>query len=338
MRNALPIAGCCIALIAAVYWFFSPQPPAVDTRLTDKTPGTESRADTSNPFVPVEPTVATPAAIPKQAEASQAQEPAASAVQPTTPQADNTPDLRAYEIAADGQTWNKATYQYELERLRGNQPLLEALLLEFQNENDAARRKRLASLLGHFDNPAVLATLAEMIEGDTEARASAFDVLGRLQPNSPQARAMAIDKLRQSDEPSVQIGAMNALTTVAGSTSQSDRQSVQQRAIDLASSNEAAVRQRAVSTVGNWATDNSATAVLVQGLADSDPAVRRSAAYAFVDYPYTTSNAITVLLNRAEDDSEERRIRRAAALVLRTMQLTPDQVSRLNVAAVEMER
>lgn len=341
MRNALPIAGCCVALIAALYWYFNAaEPPRHNPQHSSVEPGASHRAEPAdNPFA------ADQAAMPDLAPAEQP-EPAQAPLSPD-PKIDREPiepapiesnDLRAYEIAADGQSWNEAQYQYELERLRNDPQLLEALLLEFQNENDPTRRRRLASLLGNFDSPALLATLEAMIAGDTESRASAFDVLGRIQPRSSPARQLAIDQLQRSSDPSIQIGAMNALTTVASATTSSERQTVQQAATELASSSDSAVRQRAVATLGNWATNDSATEVLMQGLGDSDPAVRRSSAYAFIDYDYTTPNAISALLARAEDDSEQRRVRRAATLVLRSMPLTESQRARLNVAADAMER
>jgi len=344
MRNALPIAGCIAALLAGIFWFFNRHQPAFDTQSLAEPEVSARTAEPSNPFEPeqtIEPSIVEPPAPEKVlVEKAPAETPTNKTAAPSTNTGvdnNSATDLRAYEIAVDGDTWNDEQYERELKRLRDDPQLLDALLIEFVNENDPARKRRLASLLGHFDSPAVIAALEQMIDGDVIARASAFDVLGRLQPRSPRARALAIDKLTTGSEPTVLIGAMNALTTV-GTSTRSDRQTVQQRAIELATNSESAVRQRAVSTLGNWAIDNSATEVLIAGLADSDPAVRRSSAYAFVDYRYTTPSAITVLLERAEDDSEERRTRRAAALVLRGMPLTQSQLQRLNVAAVEMER
>ena len=344
MRNALPIAGCIAALLAGIFWFFNGQQPAFDTRpVLQPETSLAQKEPALNPFEPTQ----TPA--PAVIDAPVAREPVATTAVPATADNSNAPsttdntndsdteDLRAYEIAIDGDNWNEEQFNRELKRLRDDPKLLEALLAEFENENDPARKRRLASLLGHFDSPAVIAALEKMIDADVIARASAFDVLGRLQPRSTRARALAIDKLQTDGEPTILIGAMNALTTV-GSSTRAERQSVQQRATELASNSESTVRQRAVSTLGRWAVDNSATDILITGLADSDPAVRRSAAYAFVDYPYTTPAAIEVLLERAEDDSEERRTRRAAALVLRGMTLSQDQLGRLNIAAVEMER
>lgn len=344
MRNALPIAGCCAALVAALYWYFNaatphrdnPQPASVE-------PGASHRAAAAdNPFTADTDALddVAPGPEPLPAPVPRAPDITTEVSKATAPEPApvETNDLRAYEIAADDQNWNEAQYQFELERLRNDPQLLDALLLEFQNENDPARRRRLASLLGNFDSPAVLATLEAMIAADVESRASAFDVLGRIQPRSARARQLAIEKLQISPEPTVQIGAMNALTTVANATTIEDRLAVQQVATELANSPNSAVRQRAVSTLGNWATSDSATAVLVQGLGDSDPAVRRSAAYAFVDYRYTTPDAISTLLSRAEDDSEQRRVRRAAALVLRGMPLTDNQRTRLDIAADAMER
>lgn len=211
------------------------------------------------------------------------------------------------------------------------------MIEEFLNENDPLRLRRLASLLGNFNDPAILDALDQMIDGNETARAAAFDLLGRIQSGSASARALAIDKLTQADESTILVGAMNALTTVS-TTNRTERSAVQQRATDLAAHSNPAVRQRAVATLANWAIDDSATEVLVRGLADNDPAVRRTAAYAFLDYPHTSAASIEALLQQAENPSEPKRNRRAAALVLRGIPLTDSQRGRLNSAAQAMER
>lgn len=246
------------------------------------------------------------------------------------------PPLAAYDIG------NAPVQDQELvdlvRRLNNDPALLADLITELRAETDPVRLKRLIYILGSTANPAVLPAAEEMIySGIPGARDTGLDLLSRLAPNNPAAFELAGNLLASETEPDVLVATMNVMAQPAG-VSRELRESLVTQVTPLSTHESAKVRSLSVSMVSRLTNNPEVAPVFFNALHDTEPAVRRSGVFAFLNYPYHSAEASQKLLDMAEDASEDKEIRRGAIHVLNSH--SPDELTqeRLRQAGVQMRQ
>lgn len=248
------------------------------------------------------------------------------------PNAQSSTEFRSYEIAATA--WSEEEFQAQLSLAKSDPALLSALIEEFQQEFDPYRLQRLTLLLGKFpNNPRLITAAADMIDsGIPESQEAAFELLQYLQPHSVDARALVLDALEQYENEVIIDSALTALLAPGGGST-TERQRIQQRAPTLAQHHNVRIRQRTYGVLARWAADSDATDTLLQGLSDPDENVRKTTAFAFINYPFKDQSVLEALLTMVENPSEIRSARRGALLALQSTSLSAEQASRLQAAS-----
>ena len=249
-------------------------------------------------------------------------------------------DELGLDIFSIGSTrWTSDEQFEQLAQQLADNPRFRAELLEqFRYESDPQRLKRLAHLLGQTDDPLIASVASEMVfSGNAELQTAALDLLRQVQDKNPEARNVLIDILAAESDPAVLSVALNAVST-PGSADAGQRQTVMANASSLSRHDDPIIRARSISVLSNWADTEQVTPMILQGLSDTDPRVRQTAAYSLVDYAFADAQVLDTLLNVAENSDEGKRTRRGAMLALQGMPLSAEQTQRLESARRDVDR
>lgn len=232
--------------------------------------------------------------------------------------------------------WTEEQFDSALKLLAANPKLLKEVARQFRNEADPSRRKRLIMLLGKFHSPWVIDTAAELLyTGDAELQQDALNLLSRIP--SERTNRLIIGVLESEAQPHVLTTALVAIASAKSNKTQANL--VQTRLSGLVSHQDPTVRRTSMAALAHWSDSDVHTPTLMAGLTDADDDVRKTVAYAFVDYAFITPEASAALFRRAEDDSEAYRTRRGAILALqRSDDLTDAERQRLNILADSVTR
>ena len=210
-------------------------------------------------------------------------------------------------------------------RLASDPELLAALIDEFRSETDPERRRRLALLLGDVRDPAVSVLAAELIySGDPDSRALGLDLLGRIQPGNGDARDMISGLLSSESDGEVLVGTLTAMA-VPGAVEPGERQALAEQVSLLTSHADPSVRRTSLDILSRWSDSPEHTPLLLDGLVDGDPIVRRTAAYALVGHEDASEDVMRDLFAVVENTSEVERTRRGAILALKGMPLDDER-------------
>ena len=214
-------------------------------------------------------------------------------------------------------------------RLASDPELLAALIDEFRSETDPERRRRLALLLGDVRDPAVSVLAAELIySGDPDSRALGLDLLGRIQPGNGDARDMISGLLSSESDGEVLVGTLTAMA-VPGAVEPGERRGLAEQVSLLTNHADPAVRRTSLDILSRWSDSPEHTPLLLGGLVDGDPIVRRTAAYALVGHEDASEDVMRDLFAVVENTSEVERTRRGAILALKGMPLDDERRRRL---------
>lgn len=214
--------------------------------------------------------------------------------------------------------------------LQNDKQLRLSLLEEFRNNNDPVRAKKLAALLGPYDDTEILEVASELAySGDTQSRIAGLDLLSRIQPRSNEARDIAIGLLGAGDNTEILVATMNVLATPPPNASDSQRQNLNDNLNNLSRHYDSKVRSHSISLLARWDKNSSvARDAFSRGLTDKDPAVRSSATFAINNINNPDAAMVTGLLSIAENTNEKRTTRYAALRALKNMPLTGTQKRR----------
>ena len=234
--------------------------------------------------------------------------------------------LNPAEIGAS--PWSDAEFDRLTALLKKHPEMIEQLALEFRINTDPQRSKRLAMLLGQFDNPIIAEVGAELaFSGDPVSQKTGLRLLGRLQPHSPRARETVADLLSVESNPEVLVSALNAMAKPAR-TSEAEQKDLLDRFSRLAKNNDPVVRSHSMAIISRWARDINMNEILLQGLDDSDPKVRETAAFSLIKTRHMSEEVKNGLLAKIEDSNERKRTREAALYALQRFDLNPDEQAR----------
>lgn len=216
--------------------------------------------------------------------------------------------------------------------LRNDPAKLSAVLDDFAAEADPERLSRLRLLLGQLDDPSMVSVAESMLfSGNPDSSNEALKLLRDIGPRVPAAQEVGVNVLTSTQDPQLLVGATNILTSSASADAETT-QRVVSSLTSLVQHPDAGVRRASFSTLARWSKDPADASILVQGLDDTDPKVRRSTAYGFVGYPHADASVISALLNTAENPAEARSARSGAILALKGMPLDESQKARLQAA------
>jgi DNA-binding response OmpR family regulator len=238
--------------------------------------------------------------------------------------------IAAYEIARTA--ISDAEFERLAQLLRNDPALFQNLLEEFRLEVDAERLSRLTLLLAEVGGDELTLLASDMVySGDNTSQLAGLELLRRIQADDPAARDIIITMLSGETNTDTLVAALNAVST-PGIANPAQTQSLVDQVKPLASHENVQVRRNSLTILSRWANDASVTPQLRAGLADTDPGIRSTATYAFVDYPFVTHEVKRDLLAVLENGEESRRIRSGAMLALQSMELDTQQQSRLERA------
>lgn len=227
------------------------------------------------------------------------------------------------------------TINEHAEVLRQDPAKLSAVLQEFAAEIDATRLSQLRLLLGQLDDPSLVNVAESMLfSGNAESSYEALKLLRDIGSKVPAAQEVGVNVLSSTQDPQLLVGATNILNS-SGSADADTRERVVTSLSSLVQHPDATVRRASYSTLARWSKDPSNTPILLQGLNDSDPNVRKSTAYGLVGYRHADASVINALLNTAENTSETRRARSGAMLALKGMSLDNSQAARLEAVQAQ---
>ncbi len=228
-----------------------------------------------------------------------------------------------------------ATLNEQANILRNDPAKLAAVLDEFSAETDVKRLGRLRLLLGQLEDSSMVSVAESMVfSGNPESSSEALRLLRDIGPNVPAAQEVGVTILSSTQDPQLLVGATNILTSSAN-VDNATRERVVGSLSSLVQHTDATVRRASFSTLARWSKDPSVTPILLQGLTDEDPNVRKSTAYGLVGYEHVDSSVITALLSTAENANELSRARSGAILALEGMPLSESQRTRLQAVQAQ---
>jgi hypothetical protein len=230
-----------------------------------------------------------------------------------------------------------ADYESMVARLQMDPALLDQLIDEFRQEQDPSRLALLARLLGEAGGAAMTQVASELIfSGNEASRDLGLQLLRQVQPGNSQARDIASGLLSTEVEPKVLVSTLTALAK-PGFVDDDSRALLSDQVALLASNDDAGVRGISLDILSRWSTDGRDTPVLINGLLDPEARVRESAAYALVDHEDPSDAVVQSLFVVVRDVEEQRFIRRAAIMALRSMPLDDAQSNELQRTERELD-
>jgi len=231
---------------------------------------------------------------------------------------------------------NDANLNEYANTLRNDPAKLSAVLDEFSAEADSERLARLRLVLGQLDDASMVSVAESMVfSGNPDSSQEALRLLRDIGPDVPAAQDVGVNLLTSTQDPKILVSATNILTSSASADAQTT-QRVVSSLTSLVQHPDATVRRASYSTLARWSNDPADTPTLLQGLEDTDPAVRRSTAYGFVGYANADDSVISALLNTAEDQLENLRVRKGAIRALKGMPLDDSQAARMQAAQSQL--
>jgi len=219
-----------------------------------------------------------------------------------------------------------------------NPELLDALLVQYRETGDPLQLKQLTELLARFDNSDVASTAGEIARyGNPENRLAALDLLRQVHPSNPEARDVIIEIVETDQDPAV---LSRALVAIAAPTevSYQHRQSILAAADSLTTHADPAVRAHSYGIIAGWTDDAQSTPLILGGLDDPDPIVRRKVTSSLLNYRYNDGTVKTALIQVASNGVENKRTRLNALRALGRMSLTDAQRSLLRDVSNEVNR
>ena len=219
-----------------------------------------------------------------------------------------------------------------------NPELLEALLAQYRQTTDQQQLKNLTQLLGRFDSGEVAATAGEIARyGNAQNRLAALDLLRQVHPANPEARDVIIDIVETDQDPTVLTRALNAIASPT-EVSNEHRQSILAAADNLTIHADPAVRAHSYGIIVGWTDNEQSTPLILGGLDDPDPIVRRKITSSLLNYRYNDGTVKTALIQVASNGVENKRTRLNALQALGRMSLTDAERSQLRDVSNEVNR
>ncbi len=244
--------------------------------------------------------------------------------------------LQAYDLGATDLS-DEQILDFTL-RLKTDAAFLQAAGDEFRAETDPDRLKRLAFLLGEAQDPSLTPIASDMVySGNRESQLAGLDLLRRLQPFDSSARDVVMNILTTDADPEVMVGTLNVLT-LPSEASDAEKQSIVDHVLPLTTNNSAAVRQRSISMISKWSSDETAMDVLAAGLNDAEESVRSTAAYATLNLDNPSPAIIEALFAVLENQNELPRARKGARQSLQGKALSENNMLRLQTADAQMRK
>ncbi|MCB1756516.1 MAG: hypothetical protein KDJ38_13420 [Gammaproteobacteria bacterium] len=258
-----------------------------------------------------------------------------SAIPSATPEPDPLAESAAlaagfelYEIG--NQPINDDDFKRLTQLLKDKPIVLQQLALEFRANTDPEKTKRLAQLLGQFDDPLVTDVGVELVlSGHTESTKSGLALLGWQQPHNPRARQAVADLLSVETDPGLLVAGLNAMANPAR-TDEAEQRDLLDRFSRLAGNPDPLVRSHSMAVISSWARDTNVNHILLQGLDDSDAKVRETATFAVLKSRHLSDDLKFNLLAKIEDAEETKRTREAALYALQRFDLSEDEQRRYN--------
>jgi len=219
-----------------------------------------------------------------------------------------------------------------------NPELLDALLAQYRQTSDPMQLKQLTQLLGRFDSGEVAATAGEVARyGNPENRLAALDLLRQVHPANPEARDVIIEIVETDQDPTVLTRALNAISAPT-EVSYEHRQSILAAADNLTIHADPAVRAHSYGIIVGWTDNEQSTPLILGGLDDPDPIVRRKVTSSLLNYRYNDGTVKTALIQVASNGIENKRTRLNALQALGRMSLTEAERSQLRDVSNEVNR
>lgn len=332
-RASIPLIGGVLvaATLALVVWVTNSD----DHPIPDSTTVTES----VEPTTPVTEQPASSDIVPVVAMSDSSSQQAQESMSVSSP--DTELSLSADAIAADQAglseqelmeigTAGYSDGEFELlQQLIADNPVVLGQLMELYRANtDPDRAKRLAELLGRFDDPGITELGTELVfSGDPASQQFGLRLLGRQQQRSPEARKVVQQVLEVETDPGLLVSALNAVAVPSAVNTDERRQMLDQLTM-LSEHTDPAVRSHSFTLIKNWSKNVNMNDTLLRGLADGDSGVRESATFALLNTRHTTDAVKYALLQRIEDSSETKRIREGALYALTRFNLTDEEKRR----------
>lgn len=236
-----------------------------------------------------------------------------------------------YHLHDIGSTaWSDSEYAKLTELLKANPEIRKHLALEFRINTDPKKTKRLAAMLGQFDDDIITDVGLELaLSGEHVSQKSGLTLLGKQQPHNIKARSAIADILQVETTPDILVSALNAVA-VPPKVNVTHQQELLTQFENLSHNEDANVRSHSMAMMARWAGKTNVNQYLLQGLNDSDPSVRKTAAYSLMKSRYLTDDVKQQLLTRTQDESELKRTREAALLALERFNLSDNEQQHLN--------
>jgi len=219
-----------------------------------------------------------------------------------------------------------------------NPELLNAVLVQYRETGDPLQLRQLTQLLAKFDNSDVASAAGEIARyGNPENRLAALDLLRQVHPSNPEARDVIIEIVETDQDPAV---LSRALTAIAAPTevSYQHRQSILAAADSLTIHADPAVRAHSYGIIADWTDDAQSTPLILGGLDDPDPIVRRKVTSSLLNYRYNDGTVKTALIQVASNGVENKRTRLNALRALGRMSLTDAERSQMRDVSNEVNR
>lgn len=242
------------------------------------------------------------------------------------PVAESLAMAAGFELYQIGNTPINDTDFKRLTKLLKDKPdVMRQLTLEFRANTDPEKTKRLAQLLGQFDDPLVTDVGVELVmSGHVESQMSGLALLGWQQPHNQRARQAVADLLSIETDPKLLVAGLDAMANPARSD-EAEQRDLLDRFSRLANNPDPAVRSHSMAVISSWARDTNVNHVLLQGLHDSDPMVRETATFAILKVRHLSDDLKYDLLAKIENPEESKRTREAALYALQRFDLSDDE-------------
>lgn len=220
--------------------------------------------------------------------------------------------------------WTDAEYAKLSKLLKSSSKIRKHVALEFRINTDPKKAKRLAVLLGQFDDEIITDVGLELaLSGESVSQKNGLALLAKQQPHNAKARGAIVEILQVETTPEILVSALNAVA-IPPKTSVTEQQDLLIQFTNLSNNQDPLVRSHSLAMMSRWAGDENVNEYLLQGLNDVDPKVRRTAAYSLVKTQYLSDEVKRQLLIRAQDESENKRTREATLMALARFKLNAD--------------
>lgn len=227
-------------------------------------------------------------------------------------------------------TWSDTEYAELTKLLKANPEIRKHLALEFRINTDPKKTKRLAAMLGQFDDEIITDVGLELaLSGEQVSQKSGLSLLGKQQPHNIKARSAIVDILQVESTPEILVSALNAVA-VPPKVNVTHQQELLTQFEKLSLNEDGRVRSHSMAMMARWAGKTDVNQYLLQGLNDNDPQVRKTAAYSLMKTRHLTNEVKLQLLTRTQDESEHKRTREAAMLALERFKLSDDEQQQLS--------